>query len=62
MRRRIGAGLAHCAKKGQKSGLFSSPPFLDAGGVLSLGADYAQIRRGRQRRIMLSWVILCCRN
>jgi hypothetical protein len=53
MRRRIASGLAHCAKKGQKSGLFSSPPFLDAGGVLSLEADYAQIRRSRQRRIML---------
>jgi hypothetical protein len=36
MRRRIGRWLALDAKKGQKSGLFSSPPLLGAGGVLSL--------------------------
>jgi hypothetical protein len=39
--RRMGRGLASDAKKGQKFGLFSSPPFNKPGGVLSLGADYA---------------------
>jgi hypothetical protein len=37
----MGRGLASDAKKGQKFGLFSSPPFNKPGGVLSLGADYA---------------------
>jgi hypothetical protein len=59
--RKIAPRLAGGTKKGQKSSLSSSPLPLGAGGVLSLGADYAQIWRGRQRRIMLSWVILCCR-
>jgi hypothetical protein len=39
--RRIGRGLASDDEKGQKSGLFSSPPLHEPGGVLSLGADYA---------------------
>jgi hypothetical protein len=53
---------AHIGRKRQKSGLFSSRPLLDRSLFLIFEGDYAYIRKRCQRRIMLSWVILCYRN